>query len=129
MEKKQINPWKWQDAFGFSQAWKIDGAKTIIVVSGQASISARGDVLHVGDFQSQTRLTFENLNAVLEASGACLCHIVKLSVFVTDMSNLETYGSVQSDFFPGEKPAQTLVQVSALALPEMMIEVEGIAVL
>ena len=65
---------------------------------------------------------------VLESSGASLRNIVKLSVFVTDMSMLETYGAVQAEFFPGDKPAQTLLQVAALALPEMMIEIEAVAV-
>ena len=128
MKKTQINPWKWQDLFGFSQAWKVDGAETTIFVSGQSSISADGAVLHGGDFEAQARLTFENMKTVLQASGATLKDIVKLTVFVTDMSMLETYGAVQAEFFPGEKPAQTLVQVSGLALPEMMIEIEGVAV-
>ena len=128
MKKTQINPWKWQDLFGFSQAWKVDGAETTIFVSGQSSISADGAVLHGGDFEAQARLTFENMKTVLQASGATLKDIVKLTVFVTDMSMLETYGAVQTEFFPGEKPAQTLVQVSGLALPEMMIEIEGVAV-
>ena len=129
MEKNQINPWSWQDAFGFSQAWKVNGAGTLLFISGQTSISANGEVLHSGDFAAQTRLTFENLKTVLQASGASLGDIVKLSVFVTDMGMLETYGAVQAEFFPAEKPAQTLVQVSALALPDLMIEVEAIAAL
>ncbi len=128
MKKAQINPWKWQDAFGFSQAWKIDGADSLIIVSGQSSISDQGEVLHAGDFEAQARLTFENLKIVLERSGSSLNDVVKLGAFVTNMRDLETYGAVQAEFFPGQKPAQTLVEVSALALPEMMIEVEAIAV-
>jgi len=123
MKKTQINPWQWQDAFGFSQAWKIDGAESLIVVSGQAGIAANGEVLHAGDFSAQARLTFENIKSVVEAAGGSMEGIVKLTAFLTDMSNLEAYGAVQGEFFPGKKPAQTLVQVSALALPEMMIEV------
>jgi len=56
MEKTQINPWRWQDAYGFSQAWKVDGARSLIFVSGQASISAEGTVMHQGDFRAQARL-------------------------------------------------------------------------
>ena len=51
MEKTQFNPWKWQDQYGFSQCWKVDGAKSLIVVSGQSSMSADGEVLHPGDFK------------------------------------------------------------------------------
>lgn len=129
MERHQINPWKWQDAFGFSQAWRVDGAGSIVYVSGQASISADGNVTHANDFESQTRLAFENIKSVLEAAGASLQDVVKLGAFITDMSNLEKYGAVQGEFFPGKKPAQTLVQVNSLALPEMLIEVDAVAIL
>jgi enamine deaminase RidA (YjgF/YER057c/UK114 family) len=128
MKKTQINPWAWQDMFGFSQAWKVDEARSLVIISGQASFSAEGSVMHDKDFEAQARLTFENLKTVLEAGGGSLGDVVKLGAFVTDMSNLETFGAVQAAFFPGPKPAQTLVEVSSLALPEMMIEVEAIAV-
>ena len=55
MEKTQNNPWRWQDAYGFSQAWKVDGARSLIFVSGQASMSAEGTVMHQGDFRAQAR--------------------------------------------------------------------------
>ena len=128
MKKHQINPWQWQDVFGFSQAWKIDAPGSVVFVSGQASISADGNVMHAHDFEAQAQLTFQNLKTVLEAAGASLSDVVKLGAFVTNMSNLDTYGAVQAEFFPGLKPAQTLVQVASLALPEMMIEVEAMAV-
>ena len=72
MKKTQINPWMWQNNFGFSQGWKIDEAKSVIFISGQASISAEGMVMHEGDFKAQVSLTFENLRTVLEQSGASL---------------------------------------------------------
>ena len=128
MNKTQINPWKWQDNFGFSQAWKVDEAKSVIFVSGQASISAEGAVMHEGDFQAQVRLTFENIRTVLEQSGASLDDVVKLGVYMVDIGKLPEYGAVQAEFFKGKMPGQTAVEVSSLALPGMMIEVEAIAV-
>lgn len=128
MKKTQINPWRWQDAYGFSQAWKIDGERSLIFVSGQASISAEGTVMHPGDFSAQARLTFENLQIVLKKAGASLDDIVKLGVYLVNMNNLPDYGAVQAEFFKGPMPAQTVVEVSSLALPGMMIEVEAIAV-
>jgi enamine deaminase RidA (YjgF/YER057c/UK114 family) len=128
MEKTQINPWRWQDAYGFSQAWKIDGARSLIFVSGQASISADGVVMHPGNFRAQVRLTVENLQVVLKEAGATLDDIVKLGVYLVDMNNLPDYGAVQAEFFKGPMPAQTVVQISSLALPGMMIEIEAIAV-
>jgi len=129
MKRTQINPWRWQDVFGFSQAWKIDGEGSLIVISGQASISAEGAVMHQGDFCAQARLTFENLQLVLKEAGASIGDIVKLGVYLVDMKNLLDYSAVQGEFFKGPRPAQTVVQVSSLALPGMMIEVEAIAVI
>lgn len=128
MKRTQINPWTWQEPYGFSQGWKIDGGKSLIVVSGQASIDAEGNVVHEGDIKAQVRLTFENLRTVLERAGASLEDIVKLGTFLVDMKDLPDYGQVQAEFFRGGKPAQTLVQVSSLALPGMLVEVEAWAV-
>jgi 2-iminobutanoate/2-iminopropanoate deaminase len=121
MQKTQINPWRWQDIYGFSQAWKVDGARSLILVSGQASISPEGTVMHQGDFRAQVRLTFENLNTTLNEADASLEDIVKLNVYLMDMGNLPDNGAVQAEFFRGPMPAQTVVQVNALALPGMTI--------
>lgn len=128
MRKTQINPWTWQDMYGFSQAWKVEGAESFIFVSGQASISAEGQVVHRDDFEGQARFTFENLGAVLNQSGASFDDVVKLGVYLVDMSTLPLLGAVQAEFFKDRRPAQTVVQVSALALPGMMLEVEAVAV-
>lgn len=128
MEKTQVNPWTWQDPYGFSQAWKVDGAKTVIFVSGQSSTSADGEVMHAGDFKAQVRLTFENLRTVLEKAGASLDNVVKLGSYFVGIENLPDYGAVQAEFFKGKTPAQTAVGVAGLALPGMLIEVEAIAV-
>ncbi len=129
MAKTQLNPWKWQDMYGFSQGWRVDGGQTVIFVSGQASISAEGVVLHADDFEAQVRLTFENLQTVLQEAGATLENVVKLGAFFTDIQRLPVYGAVQAEFFSGPMPAQTAIEVSSLALPGMMIEVEAYAVL
>lgn len=129
MQKTQINPWTWQDQRGFSQAWRIEDGRTVIFVSGQVSISGDGQVMHAGDFPAQVRLVFENLRTVLAQAGASLGDVVKLGVFLTDMSRVLEYGAVKADFFSGEQPASTAVGVTALALSGLMIEVEAIAVL
>jgi 2-iminobutanoate/2-iminopropanoate deaminase len=128
MEKRQINPWSWQDRFGFSQAWRVDGAEAVIFVAGQGSISADGEVIGEGDFEAQVRQTFANLATVLEQAGASLDSIVKLTVYLTDMGNLREYGRVKAELMPGTPPASTAIQVGALALPGMAIEIEAIAV-
>ena len=128
MEKQQVNPWSWQDAAGFSQAWRVDGASSVIFVSGQAPISAEGELVGEDDFEAQVRATFENLGTVLEEAGASFEHVVKLGVYLTDISRLRDYGRIRSELMPGPPPAATAVQVVALAVPGMMIEVEAFAV-
>jgi 2-iminobutanoate/2-iminopropanoate deaminase len=128
MDRTQVNPWSWQDQFGFSQGWRIDDGRSVIFASGQTAISGEGEVVGAGDFEAQTRQALENLRTVLEAAGASLESIVKLTVFVTDIQNLRDYGRIKAQFIQGPQPASTAVQVSALALPELMIEIEAIAV-
>jgi reactive intermediate/imine deaminase len=127
MERTQVNPWTWQDQFGFSQGWRIDDGRSVIFVSGQTAISGEGQVVGAGDFEAQTHQALENLRTVLEAAGASLQEIVKLTVFLTDISKLRDYSRIKAEFIPGPQPASTAVGVSALALPELMIEIEAIA--
>ena len=129
MDKQQINPWSWQDAAGFSQAWKVDGARSVVFVSGQGAISGEGQIVGEGDFEAQTRQVFENLKTVLEQAGAGLEAITKVTVFVTDVSKLREYARIKDEYISGPQPASTAVEVSSLALPGMLIEVEAIAVI
>lgn len=129
MDKQQVNPWTWQDQLGFSQAWRVDGAQTVVFLSGQAPISAQGDLIGKGDFEAQTRQVFENLRSVLEQAGTGFDSIVKVTVYVTDTSRLRDYARVKAEYIPGPQPASTAIGVASLALEGMMIEVEATAVL
>jgi 2-iminobutanoate/2-iminopropanoate deaminase len=129
MEKRQVNPWKWQDGFGFSQAWRVDGAESVVYLAGQGPVSADGELVGEGDFEAQVRQTFRNVETVLEQAGATPGSIVKLNVYLTDIATLRDYGRLRGELLPGPPPASTAVQVGALAIPGMMIEVEAVAVL
>jgi 2-iminobutanoate/2-iminopropanoate deaminase len=130
VEKQQINPWTWQEKFGFAQAWKVDGARSIVFVAGQGPVSADGLVVAEGDFEAQARRTFENLKTVLEQAGASFEAVVKVTAYLTDMSNLRDYARVRNEFIDTSRPpASTALQVGSLALPGMMIEIDAIAVL
>ena len=65
MERRIVNPWTWQDRFGFSQGWTVDEPRSIVFVSGQGPISADGEIVGEKDFEAQTRQVFENLRTVL----------------------------------------------------------------
>ena len=127
-EVRAVNPWRWQERLGFSQALRVGGAESVVFVAGQGPVSADGELVGEGDFDAQVRRTFENLGTVLEDAGASLDGIVKLGVYLTDIGTLRDYGRVRGEFLTGPPPASTAVQVGALALPGMMIEVEAVAV-
>lgn len=129
MDKRHVNPWEWQNALGFSQAWRVDGASSIVFASGQVSISSEGQLVGEGDFEAQVRQVFENLRTVVEQAGGTLDSVVKLTVFLTEISRLRDYTRIKAEFFAGAQPASTAVGVTALARPELMVEVEALAVL
>jgi enamine deaminase RidA (YjgF/YER057c/UK114 family) len=130
VDRRQINPWTWQDRAGFSQAWRIDDGASIVLASGQVAVSAEGEVLAPGDIVAQARQAFENLGTVLEQAGASFADVMKLTLYLTDISRLREVGSVRDEFIDTTRPpASTAIGVAALALPELMIEVDAIAVL
>lgn len=100
----------------------------MIFLAGQGPVTADGQVLG-GDFESQARLTFENIQAVLSQAGATFDSVVKLTAYFTDISNLRDYARVRTEFIVGCPPASTALEVAKLALPGMTIEVEAVAVL
>jgi 2-iminobutanoate/2-iminopropanoate deaminase len=123
----QVNPWSWQDRFGYSQAWRVDEPGSLVFVAGQGPMSAEGELVGAGDFEMQARHTLANLAAVLDQAGAALDTIMKLTVYLTDIANLRDYGRIRAELMPGHAPAGTAIEVAALAVPGMLIEVEAIA--
>ena len=110
-----------------SQGVKVP-AGNMVFVSGQVGRNAQGEVAK-GDIRAQTRQALENIKAVLEAAGATMDDIVKVTVFVTDVA--EQYApihEVRAEFFKKDYPASTLVEIKALAGPDLLIEIEAIAV-
>ena len=112
------------EAFNIAQAYR---AGDFIFVSGQAALDLEGNIVGEGDFGAQAVQAFENLRAVLLAAGSGLDKLIKVNIYVTDMANFETVVAMRERYFSPPWPADTLVEVSALALPELMIEIEGVA--
>jgi reactive intermediate/imine deaminase len=113
---------------GYSHAVSFTG--TMVVVSGQVPIDAEGRMVGADDPQAQTRQVFLNLRAALAAAGTDLAHVVKLTVFLTNMGDLVDFRSVRDEFIdPLRPPASSLVQVSGLVDPAFRIEIEALAVI
>jgi len=130
VEKREVNPWTWQDAFGFAQSIEIKGAQRTLVCAGQTSVDADGAVLYADDIEKQCIQALDNLEAVLDKAGFKLGDVVRLNIFTTDVDAfLGAYGPVgQRLAEAGCKPASTLLGVSRLAFPGLMLEVEATAV-
>lgn len=99
----------------------------LVFVSGQAAIDDQGKVVGVGDFDRQAEQAFANLKKVLEAGGSSMRKIVKVNIYLTDMSNFPKIVALRARHFSKPYPADTIVEVRSLALKELMIEIEAIA--
>jgi enamine deaminase RidA (YjgF/YER057c/UK114 family) len=130
MDRRVINPWQWQDAFGFSQAIEVQGAQRILFCAGQTSNDADGNVVYVGDMRGQINQSLDNLEAVLREAGFEMSNIVRLNMYTTDVELLlANYDALVSRLdAAGIRPSATLLGVTRLAFPEFLIELEATAV-
>ena len=110
--------------FRISPGFKVDG---ILYLSGHAAISESGELMGIGDFDAQAEATFESLNRTLRAGGSDLSQVIKVTIYLTDMSHFDKIVALRGKWFTQPYPADTIVEVSSLALPELMIEIEAIA--
>ena len=113
------------EPYCLSQGFRVGD---LVIVSGQAALDEHGQIVGVGDFDAQAEQTFRNLARVLEAGGSSLDRVVKVTIFLTDMGNFERVVALRRKWFTPPYPADTIVEVSALALPELELEIEAIAV-
>ena len=105
-------------------------AGRMVFVSGQVARNAQGEIVGKGDVQAQTRQTLENVKAVLEAAGATLDDVAKVTVFVTNLDeHFSQIHQVRAHYFKSDYPASTLVEVKALAHKDLLIEIDAIAVI
>lgn len=129
MERRTINPWRWQDEYGFSQAQEIVAPQRILYCAGQTAMDAEGAPQHAGDMPAQLGLALDNLEAVLSAAGYGLSDVVRLNYYATDLDQLFAhYGVVVERLAAaGCQPSGSMLQVSRLAFPELLIEIEATA--
>jgi enamine deaminase RidA (YjgF/YER057c/UK114 family) len=112
----------------YSQGVKVTQAQTILFLSGQVAYTAEGAAACRGDFKGQARGAYEAIKALVESQGGTMASIVKLTTYVTDMRYRIDLAPIREEFFGKKGPASTLVEISALAHPDWMIEIEAIAV-
>jgi enamine deaminase RidA (YjgF/YER057c/UK114 family) len=130
MERRIINPWTWQDAFGFVQANEISGASRVLLCAGQLAADADGHLLHPGNMRAQISQSLDNLETVLKGAGLTLANVVRLNYFTTDVDGFIAAADVLGARLApaGCRAASTLLGVTRLAFPEQVVEIEATAV-
>lgn len=113
------------EPFCLSQGFRIGD---LIILSGQAAMTAEGAVVGVGDFDAQAEQVFRNIAALLAVSGASLADVIKVTIYLTDMQYFPRIVELRRKWFTAPYPADSIVEVRALALPELMIEIEATAI-
>ena len=117
---------KWEDIVGYSRAVKVGN---VVEVTGTVASDEEGKVVGPGDPYAQTKYIYQKIQAVLERAGATMSHVVRVRMFVTDISQWQEYGRAHAEFFKEIKPCNTMVEVSNLIEPEYMIEIEATAMI
>ena len=130
VERKVINPWTWQDQFGYVQANEVSGVQRTLICSGQVSMDGEGRPVHPEDMGAQLTQALDNLEAVLREAGAELSDVVRLNIYTTDLDRFfEAYGAFAGRLAEaGCRPACTVLGVTRLAFPELLVEIEATAV-
>lgn len=130
MERTAINPVTWSQEMGFNQGEVVSGHTRTLYLSGQTAMSPDGRPQHDGDMAAQLALSADNLEAVLADAGMSLANLVRLNVYTTDVDLLfPHYGELAGRLAAAQAaPTTTMLGVTRLAIPTLLVELEGTAV-
>ncbi|WP_433010907.1 RidA family protein [Kribbella sp. CA-294648] len=130
VERTTVNPWAWSGELGYHQGEVVSGQTRTLYCAGQTAMNADGKPEHAGDMAAQVALSLDNLEAVLGEAGMSLANLVRLNVYTTDVDLLfQHYGVLASRLgAAGVAPPTTMLGVSRLAIPVLMVELEATAI-
>jgi 2-iminobutanoate/2-iminopropanoate deaminase len=124
VQKITIDPDPYEP-FRIAQGYRVG---EFLFISGQAPIDEYGQIVGVGDFDAQAEQVFANLDRVLRAGGSSFTNVIKVTIFLRDMSNFPKIVELRSRYFTPPYPADTIVEVTSLYSPDALIEIEAIAI-
>lgn len=110
--------------YAIAPGWRVGD---LVFLSGQAAIDEHGAIVGEGDLEKQIEQVMANIDRVLGVAGTDRSRIVKVTIYLTDMGNFPAIVDMRKRWFTPPYPADTIVEVRALALPELMIEIDVIA--
>jgi reactive intermediate/imine deaminase len=126
MSYTTITPTEARPVANYKMATRMEGGR-LLYIAGQVARDADGEVLGKGDIRAQAQQVFQNVRDVLQAAGGDLDDLLKITTYITHLDDFPAVAEIRSHFFTGTLPASTLIVVSRLAQPELLIEVEGMA--
>lgn len=130
MQRTDVNPWSWSLKYGYVQGLIIEGTRRELVLSGQTAVDAEGRPQHADDMRGQLGLALANLEAVPTAAGMGLGNLKKLAVYSTDVdATLQNWDVIGARLAAsGVAPPMTLLGVTRLAMPPLLVELDASAV-
>jgi 2-iminobutanoate/2-iminopropanoate deaminase len=130
MHRENFNSARLFEARGpFSHVVKVSGASTLVFTSTVAALDENWNVVGSDDIVAQTRKTIENLKLALAEAGATIKDVVKVNWYLTNIEHFQTVLQVRETMFEGNKPASATIPINKLAMPELLLEADAIAVI
>ena len=127
MKQERIDPgWDWTRKLNISAGVKVGDT---IHLSGTVAFDSQGNIVGAGSVYEQSKQVFQNIEKALASAGASMADVIKISTFLTDISEYDEFGKARTEAFPKGVPASAVYETPALVKPELLVEVEAIAVI
>ena len=127
MKRERVDPgWSWTRKFNFWVGWKMGDT---VQLSGLVAFDSEGGVVGKDDVYAQSIKTFQNIEEALAGAGAKMKDVVKITTYLTDMAGYPEFSRARAETFPDGVPASSTVVSPALILPELLVEIEAMAII